>query len=50
MPALARTVEAIGIKSGWIDGEIITMNIAGRSGLHCPADRVRDQPPGVTRI
>ncbi len=29
MPALARAVEALGIKSGWIDGEIVVMNEAG---------------------
>jgi bifunctional non-homologous end joining protein LigD len=29
MPALARAVEALGIKSGWIDGEIVVMDDAG---------------------
>lgn len=29
MPALARAVESLGIKTGWIDGEVVVMNEAG---------------------
>ena len=29
MPAIAEEVEALGIKSGWLDGEVVAMNDAG---------------------